>query len=59
MEPGSHVPRCMELSILIELAASILRPAYLIFAHPIVGMMNSGSVRTPDGQRVVMVLRRV
>ena len=27
--------------------------------HPIVGMTNSGSVRTPVGQRVVIVLSRV
>ncbi|KIQ70271.1 hypothetical protein Wenmar_01230 [Wenxinia marina DSM 24838] len=27
--------------------------------QPIVGMTNSGSLRTPEGQRVVMVLSRV
>jgi len=27
--------------------------------YPIVGMTNSGSSRMPEGQRVVMVLRRV
>ena len=32
------------------------RPFY---SHPIVGMTNSGSLRTPEGQRVVMVLSRV